>query len=98
MVSVLEYGKDVTAKHNPAHDRYIELKADGTFVSDGTPFGRNTGRWTFDGTTRVLAIDSDVDDDDSEWLVEFSGDDEIIWTGIGHPRKQNTKLIHKRSM
>lgn len=97
MVSVVEYGKDVTDKHNPARDRYIELKDDGTFVSDGAPFGRNTGRWTFDKTKHIMFIDSDVDNDDSEWLLDFSGEDEMIWTGVGHPRKQNTKLIHKRS-
>lgn len=95
MEKVLEYGEDVTGKHNPNHDRWIEFNADGSFVSDGEPFGRNTGRWTTDNEKSILIIDSDVDDDDSEWSVTFEKD-QTIWTGIGHPRKENTKLIHKK--
>lgn len=44
MERVYEYDVDVTAKHNPKGDRWIEFKTDGSFVSDGEPFGRNTGR------------------------------------------------------
>ncbi|MBN7812414.1 hypothetical protein J0A68_15785 [Algoriphagus sp. H41] len=95
MEKVYEYENDVTEKHNPAQDRWIEFKSDGTFVSDGQPFGRNTGRWTADNEASILYIDSDVDDDDSEWSVTFDKD-LSTWTGIGHPRKENTKLIHKR--
>jgi hypothetical protein len=96
MEKVYEYDADVTAKHNPMNNRYVVFHADGTFLSDGDPFGKNTGRWSVDNSTSVLFLDSDVDDDDSEWKVSFEGD-EITWTGIGHPRKENTKLIHKRS-
>jgi len=95
MDKVYEYENDVTEKHNPKNDRWIEFKADGTFISDGEPFGRNTGHWTTDNEKSILFIDSDVDDDDSEWKVTFDND-QVIWTGIGHPRKENTKLIHKR--
>ncbi|MBS1976284.1 MAG: hypothetical protein JST46_02865 [Bacteroidetes bacterium] len=95
MEKVFEYGKDVTEKHNPKNDRWIEFKSDHSFVSDGEPFGRNTGRWTTDNEKSILYIDSDVDDDDSEWSVTFDKD-QVIWTGIGHPRKENTKLIHRR--
>lgn len=95
MEKVYEYENDVTEKHNPAQDRWIEFKSDGTFVSDGQPFGRNTGRWTADNEASILYIDSDVDDDDSEWSVTFDKG-LSTWTGIGHPRKENTKLIHKR--
>ena len=95
MEKVYEYGKDVTESHNPQHDRWIEFKDDGTFVSDGTPFGRNTGRWKVDNETSILYIDSDVDDDDSEWHITFDKD-LCTWTGIGHPRKENTKLVHRR--
>lgn len=96
MEKVLEYGEDVTEKHNPAMDRWIEFKADGTFVSDGSPFGRNAGRWTAGNEESILYLDSDVDDDDSEWKVTFRADT-TYWTGIGHPRKENTTLIHRRS-
>jgi hypothetical protein len=92
---VYEYGNDVTEKHNPKDERWIEFKSNGSFVSDGEPFGRNTGRWTADNDNLILNIDSDVDDDDSEWKVTFDND-QSTWTGIGHPRKENTKLIHKR--
>lgn len=97
MDKVYEYNNDVTSEHNPNNDRWIEFKADGTFVSDGTPFGRNTGRWTADNEKSILYIDSDVDDDDSEWYVTFT-DDETTWKGIGHPRKENTRLVHKRKV
>ena len=95
MYKVFEYDKDVTEKHNPKNNRWIEFKSDGTFISDGDPFGRNTGRWKVDNKNSILFIDSDIEDDDSEWKVSIKGD-EMIWTGIGHPRKENTKLVHKR--
>lgn len=95
MVKVYEYDEDVTEKHNPMNDRWIEFKEDGSFESGGEPFGKNTGRWTVDNENSILYIDSDVDDDDSEWKVSFEGE-ETIWTGIGHPRKENTRLVHKR--
>lgn len=95
MFKVYEYDHDVTAKHNPENNRWVDFKPDGIFVSDGDPFGRNTSRWKVDNKNSLLFIDSDVDDDDSEWKVSIKGD-EMIWTGIGHPRKENTKLVHKR--
>jgi hypothetical protein len=95
MVKVYEYNNDVTSKHNPNNNRWIKFTADGNFVSDGDPFGKNTGRWKVDNEKSILYIDSDIDDDDSEWSLKFKND-EMIWTGIGHPRKENTKLIHKR--
>jgi hypothetical protein len=95
MHNVFEYDKDVTEIHNPSDNRWIEFKEDGSFVSDGDPFGRNTGRWKADHETSVLYLDSDREDDDSEWKVTITGD-QLIWTGIGHPRKENTKLVHSR--
>ncbi len=95
MDKVYEYDIEVTEKHNPKKDRWIEFKTDGSFVSDGEPFGRNTGKWTADNQQTVLFLDSAVDDDDSEWKVSFTAD-LMLWTGIGHPRKEETKLVHKR--
>lgn len=94
---VYEYGNDVTERHNPKNNRWIEFNKDGSFISDGDPFGRNTGRWKTDNENSVLHIDSNVDDDDSEWKVTFK-DDQTSWTGIGHRRKENTRLIHKRKV
>jgi len=93
MDKVFESDLDMTEKHNPKNDRWIEFKSDGTFVSDGKPFGRNIGRWTTDNLQSILFIDSDVDDDDSEWKVIFEAN-QTIWTGIGHPRKESTRLVH----
>jgi hypothetical protein len=95
MEKVYEYDNDVTESHNPKHERWIAFKPDGSFVSGGEPFGQNAGRWTIDNDKSVLYIDSDVDDDDSEWNVTFAND-RMTWTGTGHPRKENTRLIHKR--
>jgi hypothetical protein len=95
MEKVYEYGLDVTAKHNPGGNRYFKFNPDGTFISDGDPFGKNTGRWKVNNEKSILFIDSDVEDDDSEWNVTFK-DDGTTWTGIGHPRKENTKLVHKK--
>ena len=67
MEKVFEYGNDVTKKHNPKNNRWIRFNRDGTFVSDGDPYGRNTGRWTVENRDSILFIDSDVDDDDSKW-------------------------------
>lgn len=95
MDKVYEFGEDVTEKHNPQNNRWIEFNGDGTFISDGDPGGRNTGKWRFDDEKAILYIDSDVEGDDSEWNISFEGD-ETVWTGIGHPRKENTKLVHKK--
>lgn len=95
MDKVYEFGKDVTEKHNPQDSRWIEFNEDGTFLSDGDPVGRNTGRWRLDNEKAILYLDSDVEGDDGEWNISFDGD-ETVWTGIGHPRKENTKLVHKR--
>ena len=79
------------------NNRWIIFNDDGTFISGGDPFGKNTGKWKIDDNKSVLFIDSNIDDDDSEWNVKFNGD-EMTWTGIGHPRKENTKLIHTRDI
>lgn len=95
MEKVYEYEKDVTEKHNPENSRWIEFKADGTFESGGKPFGRNTGTCKIDNVKSILYINSNIEDDDSEWNISFDGN-KTIWTGIGHPRKESTKLILAR--
>jgi hypothetical protein len=97
MHEVYEYGNEVTEIHNPMGNRWIEFKEDGSFVSDGDPFGQNTGQWKADPETSVLYLDSDVEDDDSEWKISIVSD-RMTWTGIGHPRKENTKLVHIRKL
>ncbi len=97
MEKVYEFDTDVTAKHNPNNNRWIKFNEDGTYISDGDPFGRNTGKWRVNNEKSVLFIDSDVDGDDSEWNVTLK-EDEMIWMGIGQPRKENTRIIHKRKL
>lgn len=93
MVGVLEYGKNTTSTHNPKDNRFIIINNDGTFLSGGDPFGENNGTWSL--SENVISIDSEVDDDDSDWNVTFCNDT-MVWTGIGHPRKENTSLLHIR--
>ena len=95
MEKVFQGQVDVTHIHNPNKNRWIEFKADYTFVSDGDPFGRNTGKWSINELTKVLFIHSDIENDDSEWNLVIEGD-KIIWTGIGNEWKENFKLIHIR--
>ena len=45
--------------------------------------------------SNILTLDSDVDDDDSDWNVVVDGD-LTTWTGRGHERKENTTLVHRR--
>lgn len=93
MHKIYEVEKDVTSEHNPKNNRWIEFKEDGSFESDGEPYGHNTGKWNIDTKKSILFINSDSDDDDSEWNISFK-DDQTIWTGIGTPRKEGFKLIH----
>lgn len=95
MAQVFESGADVTAQHNPKGNRWIEFHKDGTFVSDGDPFGRNTGHWHIDAAKTMLYIDSDLEDDDSEWKIEIKGDT-TYWNGVGTPRKEGFRLVHVR--
>lgn len=79
MGTILQNGRDVSAQHNPANNRWIELMDDGSFVSDGDPYGRNTGKWTFDDTTRELFLDSDAGEgDDSYWIVSRTGEELVL--------------------
>ncbi|WP_412069398.1 hypothetical protein [Rubrivirga sp. IMCC43871] len=83
MEAVYDRGADVTAEANPAGDRYIVLRPDGSFESGGQPYGLNTGRWTYTPRTRTLALDSDLGpDDDSRWIVTLR-DDVMEWDGDG---------------
>jgi len=43
----------------------------------------------------ILFLDSNTEDDDSEWKIDFD-DNKTIWTGIGTPRQEQFKLISKK--
>lgn len=81
MGAIIQNEKDVSAQHNPNHNRWIELQADGTFISDGDPYGRNTGKWTFDQKTKELFLDSDVGEGDDSYWIMSSTNNGMILTG-----------------
>ena len=96
MAQVFDGVQDVTNQHNPASNRWVEFKSDGSFVSDGDPHGRNTGHWTYDPETRELFLDSDAgEDDDSYWTVSIQGS-EMEWQGARSEFTKRFKVIHIR--
>ena len=95
MVKVYDGENDVTSKHNPENDRWIKFNRNGSFESGGSPHGYNDGNWEFDTEKLVLFLDSKVEGDDSEWKISFE-DNKTIWRGIGTPRQEGFKLIHKK--
>ena len=75
MASIMQNGQDVSEQHNPKNNRWIDLQSDGTFISDGDPYGRNTGRWTINEQNMELFLDSDAGEgDDSYWIAEIKED------------------------
>ncbi len=88
---------DVSIEHNPKNDRWIKFNRNGSFESDGTPYGYNDGRWELNHDTGILFLDSREENDDSEWRVTFE-DHTMIWTGIGTPRQERFKIIQKKDL
>lgn len=96
MDRIYDQGKDVSDEHNPAGDRYIVLRADGQFESGGQPYGRNTGRWTYDPASRELGLDSDAGpEDDSRWVVRLRGN-EMEWSGVGSDYARRFRITSHR--
>ncbi len=96
MMKIYQEGEDVSSAHNPAQDRYIVFKDDGSFESGGTPTGLNTGRFNFDGQEKTLFIDSDAgEEDDSRWKVDVR-QDTMVWQGVGTPWATSFKLVFLR--
>jgi len=97
MERITDDGADVSAEANPAGDRYITLHADGSFESGGQPYGRNTGRWTYDARARRLGLDSDLGpEDDSVWAVTLQ-DDLMIWNGVGSAYARRFRIVARRA-
>lgn len=96
MHQVFQIDVDVSQEHNPGMDRYIILSQDGLFESGGSPYGKNTGSFEYDGKNKTLFIDSDAgEDDDSRWKVEIAGDT-MKWEGIGSDYARSFRLVHVR--
>ncbi|PLX24169.1 MAG: hypothetical protein C0597_00130, partial [Marinilabiliales bacterium] len=45
MHKIIQDGDDVTDLHNPFQERFVIMKEDGSFESDGRPYGKNTGKY-----------------------------------------------------
>jgi len=83
MHKVIQDKKDVTEEHNPHNERYFHMKDDGTFLSDGRPYGENRGKYIFNKVEKTLMIDSDAGaDDDSNWKIIIKNNT-MIWKGYG---------------
>lgn len=96
MERIYDDGTDVSEEHNPAGDRYIVLRADGQFESGGQPYGRNTGRWTYDPESQELGLDSDAGaQDDSRWSVRLRGD-VMEWSGVGSEFARRFRITSRR--
>ena len=99
LTGMFDDGADVSAQQNPDGDRYIDLRADGSFVSGGGPSGRNAGRWTYDPASRELGLDSDLGpDNDSIWLVVLRDDGaEMEWLGRGSEFARRIRITSRRA-
>lgn len=96
MHKVIQNGQDVSQEHNPEKERYLVMRPDGSFESGGRPYGKNTGKYTFDANDQILFLDSDVGEtDDSKWRVEINGDT-MYWQGIGNDYAEAFQIIQIR--
>lgn len=96
MEEIYQDCQDVTEQHDPSDNRWFEFASDGTFISDGDPPGRNTGRRTLDTETQELHIDSDAgENDDSYWIVGMVGDT-MRWMAARFEWNERFELVHLR--
>lgn len=97
MEIIKQDGNDVSREHNPFNERTVLFYEDGSFVSDGRPYGKNTGRWTLSESTGELFLDSDAGEgDDSYWIVTFINRDKMKWRGTRSDFTERFELIHSR--
>jgi len=96
MHSVIQNGLDVTTEHNPQSDRYISFGPDDSFESGGSPYGSNTGRYTFDHNSSTLFLDSDAgEQDDSRWRISYRSDT-MHWSGLGSEWAEGFEIVQVR--
>jgi len=97
MHEVIQNDQDVTGEHNPHSERYMVFNEDGTFLSGGRPYGKNTGKFKYNKDKRSLFLDSDAGkEDDSRWKVNFRGDT-MYWQGVGTEWADGFILVHVRA-
>lgn len=96
MYKVIQDGNDVTKAHNPEKERFFELYHDQTFMSDGRPYGKNTGKYVLEIQKKTLFLDSDVGpEDDSNWYISIQNDT-MTWQGYGTAWAERFQVIHVR--
>ena len=97
MDKVIRSGENVTKEHNPASNRYIIFREDGTFESGGDPYGLNTGKYTINESGNLFIYSDAGTNDDSMWTVTFAKNKQtMIWKGAIDQRASEFELIHKK--
>ena len=96
MESVIQDTVDVTDDHNPASNRWLAINQDGSFESGGTPYGYNSGKWSYNVEGKELYLDSDTGEgDDSYWIVSLS-DSTMEWKGTRSEFTAQFTITHKK--
>lgn len=96
MGNVFQDTLDVTDEHNPALNRWITFREDGTFESGGAPYGYNAGKWSYDSSSKELYLDSDAGEgDDSYWIID-DADTTMQWQGARSDFTSQFKLNFKK--
>lgn len=97
MHQVIQADKEVSLEHDPYDERFIELKEDGSFVSEGRPYGKNTGSYVLNKDEQTLFLDSDVgEEDDSHWKYSIKSDT-LYWQGYGSEWADAFQIIYTRA-
>lgn len=90
-------GLDVSQEHNPESNRWIDFKDTGVYVSDGDPYGKNSGKWSFN-EEGLLFLDSDADEgDDSYWEVDITKN-KMVWKGAVFEFTKTFSIEYLRSI
>ena len=93
---VMDGINDVSAEQNPEQNRFIVFNDDQTFESGGDPYGKNTGSWSFDKSSKTLYLDSDAgEDDDSYWIVTIDKN-QMHWQGTHFEFNSRFSISHVR--
>lgn len=97
MQKVIQGGEDVTGYHNPYQERWILFNDDNSFIGDGRPYSRNTGKWELDTKTNELYLKNDSESrKDSYWIISFPEDDKMLWRGSRSDYTKDFEIYYLR--
>ena len=83
VIKVTESGQDITSIQGTGASRWIRFNTDGTFESDGKPFGDMRGTYSLDEPSgRILLKRDGYDRSVSVWMVAYEGYD-LVFNGAG---------------